>query len=243
MRFSVVVQGDDRAPQLAVEPQLGVVDADDRRVELDLLPRPARRQQPVVEGQLIRMGEVVDDPVVADPEPLVLVVDEHEADPILVDDALTRGRGQVVARPQGIGDRHLDIGLHPHGGEVVHPCGPGPEGLQKATALRRTAFALVGRDDQRVHDRPVPCPHAGEVVDGEGRGHGSGQHRLGRLAVHGFQPPAPASAQVPGPVAAPEPLAIRGGHDERRHGAIGRRATGLVNRVQNALITRSPQRA
>jgi hypothetical protein len=47
-------------------------------------------------------------------------------------------------------------------------------------------------------------------------------------------------AQVPGPVAPPEPLAIGGGHDERRHGAIGRRAPGAVNRVQNALIARSP---
>ena len=186
------------------------------------------------------MGEVVDDAVVADPEPLVLVVDEHEADAILVEDALSGRRGQVVARPQGVGDRHLDIGLHPDRGEAVDPGGPGPEGLQQATALRRATFALVGRDDQRVHDGPVPGPHAGEVVDGEGRGHGPSQGRRGRLAVHRLQPPAPAGGQVPGPVAAPEPLAIRGGHDERRHGAIGRRASGAVNRVQNALIARSP---
>ena len=94
--------------------------AGDRGVQLDVLPGPARGEESLVEGQLVGVGEVLDDTVVAQPEALVVVVDEHERDAVAVPDPPTVRGAQITTRLQGIGYRHLDLRLDPHRREPVH---------------------------------------------------------------------------------------------------------------------------
>ena len=213
--------------------------------QLDLLPRPARHDAGARRGQLVGVGELVHDAVVAQPEPA-----RRRRPP----GPGRCGRGSALGAPSraassrsgrsGSGTRDVDVGLDPHRREPVDGRRPPPRTLRARRPPGLRAAPRARRPPTRGARRsPGPRP----TCPGS-----SGRPALPRIARSSAAgawvprparaPGAPSRAQIPGPPAPGEPGAVaRRDHVRRtRHCAATQcRRVGPVKRCKRHSFTDS----
>ena len=94
-------------------------------VERELLPRPARGERRLVQGQQLGVGERAGVHAVAQQPRLVVgVVEDEGVDLGGETHGMAVGGGQLAVGEQRIGDIDLDLSRHPDRGELVEPARP-----------------------------------------------------------------------------------------------------------------------